>query len=368
MAIKPATSSIFTHFEKVKDPRLNRKKKHNLSDIFFMTLAAVICGADNWVMIREFCKSKEAWLTELLSLEDGIPSHDTFGRVFSLIDTDEFSECFTSWMKDVSQLTKSEIIAIDGKCLRGAKNGLTIVNAWACTNQCVLAQEVVDSKSNEITAIPKILEKLDLTGTIITMDAMGTQRKIARQIIEKKADYLLCLKGNQSSLHNDVTLWFKSNIDKLSGGFDSLDCDHGRIENRSVIATSNIDWLINRHNWVGLKSIVAITSTRENKSSGDISQETRYFITSLESDNIEKIANAIRSHWSVENKLHWSLDVSFNEDLNRTRVGNAAQNLSIIRHTALNLIKKDTSKIGIKTKRMKAGWDEKFMLKIIGGF
>ena len=159
-------------------------------------------------------------------------------------------------MKDISELTKNEIIAIDGKCLREAKNGLTIVNAWACTNQCVLAQEVVDNKSNEITAIPKILEKLDLTGTIVKMDAMGTQRKIAQQIIEQKADYLLCLKVNQSSLHNDVTLWFKSNIDKLSSGFDSIDCDHGRIENRSVVATSDIDWLKDRHDWVGLESIV----------------------------------------------------------------------------------------------------------------
>lgn len=363
-----ATSNIFTHFEKIKDPRLNRKKKHNLSDIFFMTLTAVICGADNWVMIREFCKSKEVWLTELLELEYGIPSHDTFGRVFAMIDTESFSECFTNWMKDISQLTSNEIIAIDGKCLRGAKNGLTIVNAWACTNQCVLAQEVVDSKSNEITAIPKILEKLDLTGTIVTMDAMGTQRKIAKQIIEQKADYLLCLKGNQSSLHEDVTLWFESNTGKLDNGFDSLDCDHGRIENRSVIATSDIDWLKSRHEWAGLKTIVAITSTREIKSSEDISQETRYFISSIDAKQISKIANAIRSHWSVENKLHWSLDVSFDEDNNRTRVGNGAENLSIIRHVALNLVKKDSSKIGVKTKRMKAGWDEKFMLKLIGQF
>lgn len=363
-----ATSNIFTHFEKVKDPRLNRKKKHNLSDIFFMTLAAVICGADNWVMIREFCKSKEDWLTELLELEHGIPSHDTFGRVFAIIDTKIFSECFTNWMKDISQLTNNEIIAIDGKCLRGTKNGLTIVNAWACTNQCVLAQEVVDSKSNEITAIPKILEKLDLTGTIVTMDAMGTQRKIAQQIIEQKADYLLCLKGNQSSLHADVALWFESNIGKLDNCFDSLDCDHGRIENRSVIATSDIGWLKSRHDWIGLKSIIAITSTRQNKSSGDISEEIRYFISSIDAKKIQQIAKAIRSHWSVENKLHWSLDVSFDEDSNRTRVGNSAANLSIVRHAALNLVKNDKSKIGIKTKRMKAGWDEKFMLKLIGQF
>jgi predicted transposase YbfD/YdcC len=362
------TSNIFTHFEKVKDPRLNRKKKHNLSDMFFMTLLAVICGADNWVMIREFCKSKEIWLTKLLGLEHGIPSHDTFGRVFAMIDTKAFSECFTNWMKDISELTKNEIIAIDGKCLRGVKNGLTIVNAWACTNQCVLAQEVVDSKSNEITAIPKVLEKLDLSGTIVTMDAMGTQRKIAQQIIEQKADYLLALKGNQSSLHDDVALWFKSNTGKLSNRFDNVDCDHGRIENRSVIATSDIDWLKDRHDWVGLKTIVAITSTREIKSSGDISQETRYFISSIDANNIERIADAIRSHWSIENKLHWSLDVSFSEDSNRTRVGNGAENLSIVRHTALNILKEDKSQMGIKTKRMKAGWDEKFMLKLIGQF
>ena len=367
MAQKP-TSNIFTHFEKVKYPRLNRNKKHTLSDIFFMTLSAVICGADNWVMIQEFCKSKEAWLTKLLGLENGIPSHDTFGRVFAMIDTKAFSECFTNWMKDISELTKNEIIAIDGKYLKGAKNGLTIVNAWANTNQCVLTQEVVDSKSNEITAIPKILEKLNLTGTIVTMDAMGTQRKIAQQIIEQKADYLLALKGNQSSLHDDVALWFKSNGGKLSNRFDKVDCDHGRIENRSVVTTSDIDWLKDRHDWVGLKTIVAITSIREIKSSHNISQETRYFISSIDAKNIEQIAGAIRSHWSVENKLHWSLDVSFNEDDNRTRTGNSAENLSIVRHTAVNMLKKDDSKVGIKTKRMKAGWDEKFMLKLIGKF
>lgn len=365
--IQEATSNIFTHFEKVKDPRIARKKKYNLSDIFFMTLTAVICGADNWVMIREFCKSKESWLTKLLSLEHGIPSHDTFGRVFAMIDTKSFNECFSNWMKDVSQITNNEIVAIDGKCLRGAKNGLTLVNAWACT-KCVLAQEVVESKSNEITAIPKILEKLNLAGSIITMDAMGTQKKIAQQIINQQADYVLCLKGNQSNLHEDVALWFESTTIKPDNRFDSTDCDHGRIESRSMLATSDIDWLNDRHDWTGLKSIIAMTSTRESKSNGDISQETRYFISSLDASKTQLIANAIRSHWAVENKLHWSLDVSFDEDKNRSRVGNSAENLSIVRHAALNMLKKNDSKVGIKTKRMKAGWNEKFLLKLIQQF
>lgn len=366
---KQATASIFSHFEKVTDPRINRKKKHKLLDIFFMTLTAVICGANNWVMIEEFCKSKQDWLESILDLENGIPSHDTFGRVFAALNTAEFIECFNQWMKDVAKLTNTEVIAIDGKCLNGTKTGLTMLNAWASENDCVVAQEVVDSKSNEITAMPALLSKLDLVGNIVTTDAMGTQKKTAKQIIQQGGDYVLCLKGNQSTLHEDVGLWFSSNLQNKLPSYESLDCDHGRIEHRSTFATSDIDWLKERHDWQGLQTIVAVNSIRQIKANGKKSSETRYFISSIHADEVEKIAKAIRSHWSIENKLHWSLDVSFDEDKNRTRVENSAANLSVIRQIALNLLKKEkSSKVGIETKRMKAGWDNKYLLKIIGNF
>ena len=369
MTDKP-TPSIIHHFSSIEDPRLDRQKKHKLQDIFFITLCAVICGADNWVAIEEFGKAKVDWFTELLSLQHGIPAHDTFGDVFAAIDSQQFSECFTNWVSDLANLTEGEVIAIDGKCLRRSidraskKSAIHMVSAWAQCNSLVLGQVKVDDKSNEITAIPKLLSRLDIAGTVITIDAMGCQKKIAQQIVQQDGDYVLSLKGNQGKLHEDVATYFTSSLSP-EAAIVTVDGGHGRIETRVIRVADEITWLKERHAWVGLQSIIAVTATRE--SGSKVTEETRYFISSLSANNPAKLEHAVRAHWAIENNLHWVLDIAFDEDSNRTRKGHSAANLAIIRHIALNLIKKEkTSKVGVKTKRLKAGWNNDYLLRIIG--
>jgi predicted transposase YbfD/YdcC len=371
MTAKP-TASILQHFSSIKDPRVDRQKKHQLQDIFFITLCAVICGADNWVAIEEFAEAKKEWFVELLGLPNGIPSHDTFGNVFAAIDTEKFSACFSKWVTDLAKLTEGEVIAIDGKCLRrsidkaSGKAAIYMVSAWAQKNSLVLGQVKVAEKSNEITAIPVLLSRLDIAGAVVTMDAMGCQKKIAEHIIEKGADYILSLKGNQGCLHDDVTTYFESSLSPEVANI-SYDGGHGRIETRSIRVTDKIDWLKENHCWLGLRSIIAVTATRETKN--NVTEETRYFISSMSADNPKQLEHAIRAHWAVENNLHWVLDMAFDEDSNRTRQGYSASNLAVIRHIALNLIKKEkTSKVGVKTKRLKAGWSNEYLLKILGAF
>lgn len=369
MTDKP-TASIIHHFSNIADPRLDRQKKHKLQDIFFITLCAVICGADNWVAIEEFGKAKIDWFTEVLRLEHGIPAHDTFGDVFAAIDSKQFSECFTNWVSDLANLTQGEVIAIDGKCLRRSidnaskKSAIHMVSAWAQRNSLVLGQTKVDGKSNEITAIPRLLSRLDIAGTVITIDAMGCQKKIAQQIVQQAGDYVLSLKGNQGKLHEDVATYFTSPLSP-EAAIVTVDGGHGRVETRAIRVTGEIAWLKERHDWVGLKSILAVTATRE--SNNKVTEETRYFISSLDANNPAKLEHAVRAHWAIENNLHWVLDIAFDEDNNRTRKGHSAANLAIIRHIALNLIKKEkTSKVGVKTKRLKAGWNNDYLLRIIG--
>ena len=364
------TASIFQHFSRIEDPRINRQKKHQLQDIFFITLCAVICGADNWVSIEEFGKAKEDWFTGMLDLQHGIPSHDTLGDVFAAIDTEQFSQCFSDWVADLATLTEGQVIAIDGKCLRRSidraskKAAIYMVSAFAQKNSMVLGQVKVDYKSNEISAIPKLLSRLDIAGAIISIDAMGCQTKIAQQIVDQGADYVLSLKGNQGTLHEDVQTYFSS---KLSPDvlIETYDGGHGRIETRSLRATAEIDWLKERHSWPGLQSIIAVTALRETTEKA--TRETRYFVSSLSADNPARLEHAVRAHWAIENNLHWVLDIAFDEDRNRTRQGYSASNLAVIRHIAMNLIKNEkTSKVGVKTKRLKAGWDNKYLLKTIG--
>lgn len=364
------TASIIHHFSQIDDPRVNRQKKHQLQDIFFITLCAVICGADNWVAIEEFGNAKLDWFTKLLGLQHGIPSHDTLGDVFAAVDTEQFSECFSRWVADLATLTEGEVIAIDGKCLRRSidqsskKAAIYMVSAFAQQNSMVLGQTKVDDKSNEITAIPRLLARLDIAGAVISIDAMGCQTKIAEQVVDQGADYVLSLKGNQGSLHEDVQTYFSS---KLSPAVltETYDGGHGRIETRALRATDDIDWLKERHCWPGLQSIVAVTATRETKDR--TTSETRYFVSSLQASDPGKLVHAVRAHWAIENNLHWVLDIAFDEDRNRTRQGFSAANLAVIRHMALNLIKNEkTSKVGVKTKRLKAGWDNKYLLKIVG--
>jgi len=367
----PASASIIEHFSSIPDPRIDRRKRHKLSDIFFITLCASICSANDWVAVELFGKAKEEWFTELLGLENGIPSHDTFGNVFAAIDTQLFSECFSRWVADLTELSGENIIAIDGKCLRRSmdkasnKAAIYMVSAWATENQLVLGQQKVDEKSNEITAIPKLLLQLDIAGAVITMDAMGCQTAVATQIIEQKADYMLSLKGNQGNLHKDVKLFFESENTCPAVGYESYDVGHGRIETRTVRASSDIEWLKEQHpKWARLKSIIAVTAKRE--CNDKITEETRYFISSLDATNPKYLGHAVRAHWGIENNLHWVLDYAFDEDSQRTRMGNSAANMSIIRHISLNLLKSEsTAKVGIKNRRLKAGWDNEYLLKVL---
>lgn len=367
------TASIIKHFSSIPDPRIDRRKLHKLQDIFFITLCAVICGADDWVSIERFGEAKEAWLTEVLKLENGIPSHDTFGNVFAAINTEQFSECFSRWAADIAELGEGEIIAIDGKCLRrsldkaSGKAAIHMVSAWATQNQLVLGQQKVDDKSNEITAIPKLLMQLNIAGAVVTMDAMGCQTKVAEQIVHQGADYLLSLKGNQGNLHQDVKLIFESENTRPAVGHESYDGGHGRIETRTVRACAEIDWLKERHpHWVDLKSIVAVTARREARDK--ITDETRYFISSMDASDPKRLGQIVRAHWGIENNLHWVLDYAFDEDAQRARVGHSAANMTVIRHIALNLVKSEkTVKVGVKNKRLKAGWDEDYLLKIVTG-
>jgi len=367
------TTTIIDHFSSIVDPRISRRKLHKLNDIFFITLCAVISGANDWVAIEDYGNAKKSWLVDVLGLENGIPSHDTFGKVFAAIDTKEFSECFSRWVADLSVLSQGEVIAIDGKCLRRTmdtannKSAIYMVSAWASEQSLVLAQQKVNDKSNEITAIPKLLNQLNIKGAVITMDAMGTQTKIAEKIIDKEGDYMLALKGNQGTLNSDVRLFFESENTCPQVGDVEYDGGHGRIETRTIKASSDITWLKKLHpKWKGLRSIVAVTGKRESK--GKITSETRYFISSLDATNPKKLGHIVRAHWGVENNLHWILDCAFDEDSQRTRSGYSAANMAIIRHIALNLIKAEkTSKVGIKNRRLKAGWDDAYLLKIMLG-
>jgi len=291
--------------------------------------------------------------------------------VFAAIDQTQFSECFSRWVADLAALTEGEIVAIDGKCLRRSidssskKAAIHLVSAWAQQNRLVLGQVKVDDKSNEITAIPKLLERLDIAGAVITIDAMGCQKKIAEQIVRQGGDYVLSLKGNQGRLLEDVETFFTSALapDAVAVGVDG---EHGRLETRTIAATDDIGWLCERHDWPGLNSILAVTLRQE--SGQTIREDTRYFISSLKADDHRRLANAVRAHWSIENNLHWVLDVAFDEDRNRTRQGHSAANLAVIRHIALNLLKNETSrKVGIKVKRKRAGWDNDYLLRLIQG-
>jgi predicted transposase YbfD/YdcC len=371
MTTSSSQPTVLDYFSHLSDPRKAYKVRHKLEDIFFITLCAVICGAETWVAIAYFGNAKKHWFEELLGLKHGIPSHDTFANVFSMIDHEEFSLCFVRWVESIAKECDENIISFDGKCLRRSldkaskKSPIHMVSAWSSANELVLGQQRVDAKSNEITAIPKLLARLNIEGSVITMDAMGCQTAIAEDIIDRKADYMLSLKGNQGNLHDDVKTFFESSPDSSLLTSQTIDGDHGRIETRKVRATLDIDWLCERNSsWKSLKSIVAVTSTREIK--GQSTEETRYFISSLDATDPKYLGHVVRSHWGIENKLHWVLDCAFNEDQSRARMGNSAENLAVIRHTSLNILKSDTSlKTGIKTKRLNAGWDEPYLLRLI---
>ena len=365
-----ANNKLVSIFGSVQDPRSHINQLHNLVDILLIGIIAVICGAETWKQMIEFANSKEGFLRKFLELPNGIPSEDTINRMFSSIDSSQFETCFIDWVNSISTLSKGQVIAIDGKTLRGAKaNGkkspVHMVSAWADKSNLVLGQIRVNEKSNEITAIPELLDTLLIEGNIITIDAMGTQTNIADKIIKNGADYILAVKGNQETLLEEIKDEFK--FSKSIETETDIDLGHGRIETRKCSVISNFKFINNTDNkWNKLNQIIKIESIREFKNSDKATEKaTRYYISSLE-DTAVNYQSHIRSHWGVENKLHWTLDVAFSEDASRKRNGNAAQNYSILLKIALNLLRNEkTEKQGIAGKRLKAGWNESYLLKIL---
>lgn len=370
-----SSASLLEHFNTLEDPRVEHLLEHQLLDIIGLTICAVICGADSWVDIEQYGQSKQDWLATFLTLSNGIPSHDTIARVFARLNPSALQECFLSWVQSVAQLCSGEVIAIDGKTLRhsydsvSGKGAIPMVSAWATENHLVLGQIKVDEKSNEIPAIPKLLEVLEINGCIITIDAMGTQREIAAQIINQGGDYVLSLKGNQGDLHQDVEQLFswarQTHFRDIPHEFcQSVDGNHGRIEIRRHWLMGNVEYLVNAHQWSGLKRVGLVESERRLPDQKP-TIEQRYYLLSLNGD-VERFAHCVRSHWGIENQLHWSLDVAFAEDDCRIRKGHAPANLALVRHVALNLLRQETStKVGIKAKRLKAGWNDDYLAKVL---
>lgn len=366
------------HFSVLTDPRVMRTKKHLLSDILFIAICTIACDGEGFTDMELFGRAKEQWLRKYLELPGGIPSHDTFGRVFSIIDPEAFAECFTKWTQAIHVATEGEVVALDGKTIRRSfdaatgKSALHLVSAWASENGLALGQVKVDEKSNEITAIPKLLEMIDVKGRIITTDAMGCQKDIVKRIIDKKGDYVLCLKGNHEHLHDEVKYFFDEAQaadwkDVDHNYFESIEKDHGRIEIRRcwVVEDDAIQWLDKTDQWPGLRSIAAIQSER--RTGKKTSVETRYFISSL-AGRASKVVSAAREHWAIENSLHHVLDVTFNEDASRIRKDNAPENLATLRKIVINLVKKQkNTKTSVRARLKKAAWDNSYLETILVG-
>lgn len=368
--------SVIEHFSGTVDPRDDQGKRHSLLNIIVIAICGVICGADGWTQIEEFGKDRKSWFESFLDLPYGIPVEDTYRRVFAVLDSKDFQRRFSKWIQATVYVKKGTVIAIDGKSMRGCKgDGITakhIVNAWSSANKVTLGQCTVNGKSNEITAIPELLNQLCISGCIVTIDAMGCQKKIASLIRDKGGDYLLALKGNQGTLEKDVDLYFQEELfgkklkyekSKLKNA-ETIEKSHGRIEIRKCWVSTDIEWLDQKDNWKDIKSIIRVES--ETIIKGKTSKEVRYYISSLQS-NPEELLEAIRSHWGVES-MHWILDVAFLEDGCKIRKENAPENFNVLRQVALHLLNRETScKRGIKTKRFKAACNIEYLEKILFG-
>lgn len=376
MANKPA-QSITNHFAAVADPRTGNAKQHLLLDIIVITICAAICGADSWVEVAVWAKANRKWLRTFLELPNGIPSHDTFRRVFLLLDPKQFRRCFLVWIRAVSKLTHGQIVAIDGKKLRRShdhscgKKALSMVSAWATANGVVLGQLKVKAKSNEMKVIPELLQLLDLTGCVVTLDALNCQTKIAAQIKQQNADYILAVKENQGKLHADLKDLFAGclaeNFLQVPHGYHrTVNKGHGRIEIRECWTLSDpeyMDYVRQRHQWSGLQTVVMVRAER--RINGKRSRAMRYYISSL-ANGAQRILQGIRQHWGIENNLHWVLDIAFREDESRMRQGNSPENFAMVRHVAYILLKQERSeKIGIKAKRLKAACDRDYLIKVL---
>ncbi len=371
-------SSFQDYFATLTDPRCPDapNSRHQLMDMLIIAVCAVICGADGWEDIEEYGTSQAEWFATFLDLPHGIPSHDTFRRVLSRLDPEELTQCFIAWTEALSEASGGDIVSIDGKTLRHSFDQATgqaaihMVSAWASANRLVLGQLKVEEKSNEITAIPKLLQMLDVEGATVTIDAMGCQKEIAKVITDREADYVLALKENHPTLSGDVTRFFDEAkatafADIAHAYHETVDGDHGRIETRRYWITSAIEWLGAKASWAKLHSIGMVESCREVGETVQV--ETRYFLTSLPAQGV-RFAQAVRQHWGIENALPWVLDVSFHEDACRIRKDKGAQIFSMLRHIAMNLLRQERRhKRGIKARRKRAGWDRDYLLHVLAG-
>jgi predicted transposase YbfD/YdcC len=369
--------SLIEHFKEIPDPRVTGRCDHDLIDVLVIALCTLLCGGENFNDMEEFGHAKQEWFKTFLCLRNGIPRHDTFNRVFAAIKPEAFLDCFLRWTQQLRQTIEQEIVALDGKALRRAlaQNQSTcyIVNAWACENGLALGQRKVDDKSNEITAVPELLRVLELAGCIVTLDAMGCQKNIAKEISEADADYVLALKGNQGTAHEEIKSFLDDAV-KPSGDQrpqkpelafkETVEKDHGRHETRRYWQTEQISWFAGRSEWEELRSIGLVESVRQ-VGSAEPTIERRYYISSLKM-NVETFARAVRSHWQIENCLHWVLDVQCGEDDSRARTGHAAENLATLRRFGLNVLKQEkTKKRSIRTKQLVASWDHSFLLRLL---
>jgi predicted transposase YbfD/YdcC len=349
----------------MKDPRIDRKKLHPLDNIIFISIAAVLCGAETWEDIEDFGYAKLDWLSDILDMTNGVPSHDTFNRFFKALAPEEFEKHFAAWAQSLMTKYEYEFVNIDGKTIRQASkmndSSIHIVSAWANRNELTLGQVKTSEKSNEITAIPELLEYLLLEDCTVTIDAMGCQKVISNKIREKGADYILAVKENHPTLYEEIISSFSL---LQSEQFESpIEAGHGRIETRKLSLISNLKYISKATEWKDMRYIIKVESERIVKKTGEVQNETRYFITSLV--DVEKTAEGIRSHWGIENKLHWILDVEMNEDKSAKREGYAAQNFSMVNKLALNLLKKDGRKVSIRRKRKMAGWINDYLWSIL---
>jgi len=365
-----APRNLPDHFRGLADPRVRRTRRHELVDILVISICTLLCGGESFNDMEDFGRAKEEWFRTFLNLPNGIPSHDTFNRVLAALDPTQFLECFMAWTQRLRQTVSEEIVAMDGKALRRAlqTGGVPyMVNAWAVRNGLVLGQLRVAAKSNEITAVPQLLRALDLAGCLVTLDAMGCQKNIAKEIIESDAEYVLALKGNQATVYDEVRTYLDDAILHAAGELaytETIEKDHGRLETRRCWQSARLDWFADRNQWEGLRSVGVVEAVRELK--GQIQTERRYYLSSLALD-ASRLARAVRAHWSVENQLHWVLDVQFGEDQSRARSGHAAENLATLRRLALNLLKRDTTKQrGIRGKQKNAGWNHRYLLHLLG--
>lgn len=363
-------------FSGLTDPRMEGKIRHSLSDMVVLTLCAVVSGAGTWVDVEAYAKAKLEWFEDVLELPNGIPSHDTFGRVFSLLSPTELQECFAKWVRTVAGVLKGKVVAIDGKTLRRSYDSASgapaihMVSAWAAANGLVLGQLKTDVKSNEITAIPALLKVLNLKGCIVTIDAMGCQKAITGQIVDQDADYVLGLKGNQEALHEAVCERFTQRREQLredaaaNSYYETTEKGHGRVETRRCWVLPADPHLPGYEHWHNLNSLVMVEAER--RVDHETTGECRYYISSLDC-SAKQMLTATRNHWGIENSVHWILDIAFREDESRVRTGHAAENFAIIRRLVLNLLKQEkTAKVGTKCKRLKAAWDNNYLLKVLG--